>query len=161
ARVETTRRESIARGEPVALMSSAESFDGHYEIGPLLRDSSGKITGVRAGSNAVEQTFTAINQLPVTERALLEFNNYASTLVEFDADGDGKSEKVFLTIEFPPGAELVRITTNALTGEVEQIRLDRGSWKSTITARRITELERNDRREEVASRTFVNIGTLA
>ena len=69
ARIETARRESIDKGEPVVLLNSATALNGSYEVGPLLRDKTGKVAGVRAGSKAVDQTFAALNELPVTERA--------------------------------------------------------------------------------------------
>ena len=103
AQIEQARRDALLQGQPVVLIDSATRIDGRYEIGPLLRDGR-KTTGIRTGSNALDQIFSKLEELPIADRARLELNHFASTLLDLDANADGTPEKVFLTIEFPPAA---------------------------------------------------------
>ncbi|HYV29021.1 MAG TPA: hypothetical protein VFA77_15915, partial [Candidatus Eisenbacteria bacterium] len=142
----------------VILLNSARLVNGHYELGPLLSNQAGQVIGVGVtnGPVAVEKIFQLIDQLPVTDRARLKFNNFAATVVELDADGDGKAERLFLTIEFPSDREIRRGWTNPLTGEREMLIYQKGLWRRAVSGRRIVELDYDQHNRETASRTYFN-----
>lgn len=115
---------------------------------------------VRSGAKAIDDIFDLLLQLPVTDRARLRFNQFAATIVNLDVDGDGRRERVFLTIEFPLG-RVERLWTNPLSGERELLVFEDGLWKQAITDRRLVEIEYDAGRIERASRTYFNRGALS
>ena len=103
--------------------------------------------------------FDRINQFPIADRARLEFNNFAATVVELDLAGDGRTEKVFLTIEFPLDKKFARTWTNPLSGERKNLNFEKGHLTSVVTERRVTEIDYAKDHREQASRTYFNAGT--
>src|SRR5205814_3981329 len=101
--IEEARREAAAgRIAGVVLLNDVLENNGRFEIGPLLRDTEGKVAGaglIRA--QAIEEFFALIDRLPVPDRARLRFNHFAATIV--DLERGGATQRVFLTIEFPLG----------------------------------------------------------
>ncbi len=160
--IEKLRHEAISdRGEGIVLLNTAKQVNGHFEIGPLLQNEKGEVigAGVRVGAKAMEEMFERINQLPITERARLEFNNFAATVVDLDVTGTGRSEKVFLTIEFPLDRKFARGRTNPLSGEHEVLEFENGHLTRMITGRRVTEIDYGKDAHEQASHTYFNTGT--
>ncbi len=149
------------QGEGIILLNTAKQTNGRYEIGPPLQNEQGEVIGfgVRAGAKAMDEMFEKINQLPVVDRARLQFNNFAGTVLEMDVAGAGRAEKVFVTIEFPLGKQTERAWTNPLSGEREVLRFEQGHLRSVATERRLTEIEYGESQQEKASRTFFNTGT--
>ena len=160
-RIEEIRAEvASGRSQGVVLLNEALAVRGHLEMGPLLSDPQGQAVGagVTSGAKAVEEIFKLINRLPVTDRARLRANHFAATAVELDRDGKGNS-KVFLTIEFPPGA-MRQEQTNPFSGERETVCYENGLWRKTITGRRIVEVDYDAANLEQRSRTYANSGTI-
>ena len=161
ARLEAIRRESAAgKSAGVVLINLPRLVNGHYEIGPLWTNQNNQIVGagLTSGAQAMDHILDLIQQLPVTDRARLKFNNFSSTLVELDVDSDGTKEKVFLTVEFPPG-RMQREWTNPMSGERELLIYERGLWRQMATDRLVVELEYDDNNIETRTRTFWNRGT--
>jgi hypothetical protein len=161
-RIEKLRQEAVSdRGEGVVLLNTAKQVNGRYEIGPLLQDEKGEVigAGIRPGVKAMEEMFDRINLFSVADRARLEFNNFAATVVELDLAGNGRTEKVFLTIEFPLDKKFARAWTNPLSGERENLNFEKGHLISVITERRVTEIDYAKDNREQASRTYFNAGT--
>ena len=160
--IERARRDAVSEGgDGVVLLNAARKVNGRYEIGPLLENEKGEVmgAGVRVGARAIEEMLERINQLPIAERTRFEFNNFAASLLELDIAGTGRSEKVFLTIEFPPGKKFARAGTNALSGEREILNFENGHLTSSVTEQRITEIDYGNDGRELASRSFFNTGT--
>ncbi|HEY2952658.1 MAG TPA: hypothetical protein VGK40_08750, partial [Verrucomicrobiae bacterium] len=161
ARIEAIRRESAAgKSDGVVLINIPRLVNGRYEIGPLWTNQNNQIVGagIRSGAQAIDRILDLIQQLPVTDRARLRFNNFSSTLVELDADGDGTKEKVFLTVEFPLG-RVQREWTNPMSGERELLIYDQGLWKQMTTDRLVVELDYDENNIETRTRTFWNRGS--
>jgi hypothetical protein len=159
--IEELRREAAAGGnDGVVLLNEVREVGGRLELGPLLRDAQGQVVGagVAGGAKAVAEIFDIINRLPVPDRARLQANHFAATVVELDREGRGK-QKVFLTVEFPLG-EARRDWTNSLTGEREIVFYENGLWRKSVTARRIVELRYDERNVEARSQTYFNRGSL-
>jgi hypothetical protein len=158
--VEEARRDAAAgKSAGVALINQALDINGHLEVGPLLRNQDGQVLGVGLirGPHALEDLLALIERLPVVDRARLRFNHYSATVVELDIDGDGVSERVFLTIEFPLG-EMSREWTNPLSGERETLLFAQGQWRKSVTDRRILEFDYDAENTEIGSRTYANWG---
>ena len=84
-RIEKMRQEAISEhGDGIVLLNNAKQNNGQYEIGPLLENQRGEVIGfgVRAGAKAMEEIFEQIDHLPVADRARLQFNDFAATMVE-------------------------------------------------------------------------------
>lgn len=160
AEIEKARRESLSQGHGVVLINRADAVGDHYEVGPLFTNSTGHLAGLWSGSNVLGQFFARVDDLPLADRSRLELNNFASTLLEMDVDGDSKPEKVFVTVEFPPVGQSRRYATNRLTGLPEQSVFTNGRLKSSASAKWILELEQSEQGEELASKLFANEGTL-
>ncbi|MGO9203690.1 MAG: hypothetical protein ACLQM8_24485 [Limisphaerales bacterium] len=159
--IEELRREAAAgRSAGVVLLNEVREVAGRMELGPLLCNAQGQAVGagVTSGAKAVAEVFDMINRLPVADRARLQANHFAATVVELDRQGQGK-QKVFLTVEFPLG-EVRRDWTNSLTGEREIVSYENGLWRKTVTARRIVEPTYDERNVEARSRTWFNRGGL-
>ncbi len=160
--IEQIRRAAMSsQGEGVILLNSAVQVNGRYEIGPLLQSEKGEVIGfgVRTGSKAMEEMFERIDQLPITDRARLQFNHFAGTLVALDVAGTGRPENVYVTIEFPLDKIIQRVRMNPLTGESESLKFEQGRLISVTTERRLTEIEYGDTHQEQASRSYFNGGT--
>jgi hypothetical protein len=158
--IEEARRDAAAgRSEGVVLLNQALDVNGRLEVGPLLRNSEGQVLGVGLiqGPRALEDFFTMIERLPVVDRARLRFNHFAATVVNLDTDGDGVTERVFLTVELPLG-ETRREWTNTISGERETLVFAQGLWRQTITDRRVLELDYDAEKIEISSRTYANRG---
>jgi hypothetical protein len=159
--IEELRREAAAgRSAGVVLLNEIREVGGRLELGPLLRNAQGQVAGagVASGAKAVAEIFDLINRLPVVDRARLQANHFAATVVELDREGQGK-QRVFLTVEFPLG-EVQRDWTNSLTGEREILFYENGLWRKTVTGRRIVELSYDERNVEARSRASFNRGSL-
>jgi hypothetical protein len=159
--IEEARRDAAARrGAGVILINQALEIDGRLEMGPLLRNPEGEVrgAGLISGTNAFEAFFAVIEAWPVADRARLRFNRFAATVVDLDADGDGASERVFVTVEFPSG-EVRREWTNPLSGERETLVFVRGQWREAFTDRWILELDYDAANVETGSRTYANRGS--
>jgi len=161
-RIEQLRREAVSeRGDGIIFLNSSKQSGAHYEIGPLLQDEKGEVigAGVRSGAKAMDEVFDKINQLPMAERARLQFNHFAATLLDWDSDGTGKPEKVFLTIEFPVGKKTRRVRTNPLSGERELTEFEQGRLVALSTDNRLVEVDYAKDGQEQASRTYANTGS--
>ena len=159
--IEEARRDAAAgKSAGVVLLNQALDNNGHLEVGPLLRNREGQVlgAGLIQGVRALETLFALIDQLSVTDRARLRFNHFSATVVDLDTDGDGVSERVFLTVEFPLG-EIRREWTNPLSGERETLLFARGQWQGAITDRRILELDYDAENSEISSRSYANRGS--
>ena len=159
--IEELRREAAAgRSTGVVLLNEIRDVGGRLEMGPLLRNGQGQVAGagVASGAKAVAEIFEIINRLPVADRARLQANHFAATVVELDREGQGK-QRVFLTVEFPLG-EVRRDWTNSLTGEREILFYEDGLWRKTVTGRRIVEVSYDERQVEAGSRVYFNRGSL-
>lgn len=159
--IEEARRDAAAGNSPgVVLLNQVLEIDGRLEVGPLLRNRDGHVpgAGLIRGPQAIEDFFGVIERLPVVHRARLRFNHFSTTVVELDTDGDGVTEKAFLTLEFPV-EEVMRVWTNPITGEPETLVFAQGQWRKAITDRRIVELDYDASNVEIRSRTHANRGS--
>jgi hypothetical protein len=150
--VERARREGLG-DHGVVFLNSAVRVNESHEIGPLLTNNQGSViaAGVRATAADFDRALAAIEKLQSIERARLQDNNYAATLLNLELDG--VASPVFVTIEFPPGASTARERTNAQTGELEKLIFENGKVKSVSTPRRHTEIIYDDGIER-GSRTY-------
>ena len=161
-RIEQMRQEAISNvGDGIILLNTAKRVNDRYEIGPLLQDERGEVVGfgVRTGAKALEEMFERINQLPIADRARLQFNHFAATVVALDVAGSGRTEPVFLTIEFPLDRRFERAWINPLTGEREVLSFENGRLASVVTEHRLTEIDYDEALQERASHTYFNAGT--
>jgi hypothetical protein len=159
--IERLRRDVAAGRSPgVVFLNEVRTVDGRLEVGPLRQGADTRVVGagVHGGEEALAELLGRVQRLPVTDRARLQFNRFAGTLIELDADGDGRSEPSFVTIEFPPG-RVRREWTNPLSGERETHTYEDGAWVESMTDRRMLQLEYGPDGAERASRVWRNLGT--
>ena len=67
-------------------------------------------------------------------------------------DWDG--QQVFVTLEFPLGTEVRQAVTNSLSAEKEVRIYAEGELSRIVTARRISELKRDEQGNEIETRTY-------
>ncbi len=162
ARMIEEMRHEAATGQTagVVLVNEALVNEGQFEVGPLLTNHQGHAigAGVKSGVKALEGIFELVDRLPAVDRMRLEFNHFASTIVELDVDGDGTCEKVFLTIEFPVD-EVRRTSRNPLSGEGQTRIYSGGRCRAILTDRRIEEREYDAANIETGSKTYRNLGS--
>lgn len=150
--IERRRRAALsASGQGIALIHHVSMAEGHPEIGPLAL--------VEDSAQGIETLLALLDRLPVTDRARLQFNHFAGTLVELDLEGRGRKIPFFLTLEFPAGQTLQRERTNPFTGERETLIYREGRWTGSRTAARILELAYDGEGVEIGSKLFVNAGS--
>ncbi|MDB6030458.1 MAG: hypothetical protein JWM16_796, partial [Verrucomicrobiales bacterium] len=141
-------------GAGAVLVHEAISKPGGWEVGPLLQDKSGEMVGLKVGAASMRDALERVQKLPSMERARMEYNHFASMLM----DWDGK--QVFVTFDFPLSREIRQEALNPISGEREaRIYRDGRLWR-IITNRRITQIERDEQEDELRSSTFRNNGTL-
>jgi hypothetical protein len=151
--IEKARREGLGKSGVVFLNYGIRVND-RYEIGPLLTNTEGQVigAGVRTSPTEVEEVLAAVEKLPMAERATLEENNYAATLLTLELGG--KQQTVFMTVEFPMGTSTERERTNSMTGEREKIIFENGLATNIRTPRRVTEITYDDYGVERESKTY-------
>lgn len=160
--IETARRAAISpNGAGVAFLNSVIERSGRLELGPLVRTENGPVlgAGLRTTESGLDPIFAALDRLPVTERARLDREHFAGALLELDANGDGRSERVAVSLEFPLG-EIRRRRVNPITGVEEVEVYERGHLRDRITPDRYTRIRRDTLGLEVSTETRANLGTL-
>ncbi|MFO1459755.1 MAG: hypothetical protein U1G08_10110 [Verrucomicrobiota bacterium] len=161
--IETARRAAVSSGGAgVAFLNSLVERNGRLELGPLVRTENGPVlgAGLRTTESGLEPVFAALDRLPVTERARLDRDHYAGAILELDVNGDGRKERVAVSLEFPLG-EIHRRRRNPITGVEEVEVYERGHLRDRITPDRFTRIRRDNLGLEVSSETRANVGTLA
>ncbi|MBL9174736.1 MAG: hypothetical protein JNL10_14455 [Verrucomicrobiales bacterium] len=161
--IEKARKAGVSPGGAgVAFLNSIQERNGRLELGPLIRSGTGPVvgTGLRTTESGLEPVFTALDRMPVADRARLDREHYAGAILDLDADGDGRRERVAVSLEFPLG-EIRRHRIDPLTGVEEIDVYERGHLRDRITADRITRVQRDPLGLELSSETRVNRGTLA
>jgi len=156
------RRAAVSPGGGgVAFLNQVSEREGRLEVGPLMRRSDGPVLGfgIRTGSAELEPVFSAVEALPVVQRAGLQRRNFPGVILDLDADGDGQTERVALSFEFPVG-EVRRTRLNPLTGESEIEVYQRGQLLRVVSAPTVVEISRDAAGLELGTRTFVNTGSL-
>ncbi|HAB16336.1 MAG TPA: hypothetical protein DCE44_07785, partial [Verrucomicrobiales bacterium] len=163
AAIEAARRDAVAPGGAgVAFLNSVVEHEGRLQVGPLVRGADGSVfgAGLRRTAAELEPVFAALDRLPVTNRARLEQQNYSGAVLDLDADGDGRSQRVAISLEFPLG-EVRRLRTNSITGATEVEVYQRGRLHEIISSYLVVAVDRDDLGRETGTRTFLNLGSLA
>jgi hypothetical protein len=160
--VEQCRRAAQSPGGAgIALLHHTRSAGGRLEAGPLVRGPGGELEGygLRHGAEAIGSLLTEIDRLPVADRARLEANGFAATVLPVDADRDGRVEPVFLTIEFPVTGPFLRDSIDPLTSTPETRSYEGGHLTGIISDHRITQLDYDAWGAESRARVYANAGT--
>src|SRR5207247_4577085 len=79
--------------------------------------------------------------------------------LELDLRGEGRKQKVFLTIEFPPG-RVTRISTNLTTGKSERTVFDKGRPIEIASSDAVVEFTYSEQGAELETRSYRTSGTL-
>ena len=159
--IEERRRQALAEGRAgIVWLNEARPIEGGFEAGPLLSAAAvSEIVGAAAplpSTNGLDW----IERLPVRDRARLERNHYAATVIEPDGGTQDGSRRFILTVEFPPGpAESESV--NPVSGETMRNRYENGLWLSSITDHWIREMEYDSWAQERQSKTYINEGSRA
>jgi len=146
----------------LVLVNAAIPFGGQTLMGPLLQTPDSAVlsgAGLRSVPAAVQAFWQQIETLPVHQRATLHQGQFAGLPVVLDADRDGDSETVFVTVEFPTATEVTTRRTRP-GRDPERLLYRNGRLVEVITPRRITDFEYTAFRQESTTVTYVNDGTL-
>ncbi|MBN9691225.1 MAG: hypothetical protein J0M24_13390 [Verrucomicrobia bacterium] len=156
-------RAAIAEGgSGMAFLNQVEWRNGRWEVGPLVRSANGFVdgAGIRRTAEQLAPVWSAVEALPLRERVAARERNFAGLILELDADGDGTSERVAVSFEFPVG-QVRRTRTNPETGLVEVEVYANGRLQHVVTATSWLEISRDDQGRETESHLWFNTGTLS